>query len=225
MSGHLRGVGARTRRTAAVGVGGDLRLEATQRGSRRAGGLDPEFADARARHRPCELLDAVGVEVPVVDVPEEFGELRRALPTGYAPAAVRLGGDVGSPAGEGQYAPVLAEDLDATLGAEPGVGECRRRRGDFEGVRQAAEPAPELPFDEPPLWLLNPPRPLPLRGDHLVWNDAELEWLPGEQRYSSHWWRPDPPVREYRTVRHPDGFCCRVFRDRRSGQWYLQGIF
>ena len=89
----------------------------------------------------------------------------------------------------------------------------------------AAEPAPELPFDEPPLWLLNPPRPLPLRGDHLVWNDAELEWLPGEQRYSSHWWRPDPPVREYRTVRHPAGFCCRVFRDRRSGQWYLQGIF
>jgi protein ImuB len=93
--------------------------------------------------------------------------------------------------------------------------------------RQAptAKPAPELPFDEPPLWLLHPPRPLPLQGEHLVWNNAELEWLPQERRYSSHWWRPDPPVREYRTVRHPAGFCCRVFRDRRSGQWYLEGFF
>ncbi len=89
----------------------------------------------------------------------------------------------------------------------------------------AAEPAPELPFDEPPLWLLNPPRPLALQGERLIWDGTELEWLPHEQRYSSHWWRPDPPVREYCTVRHPAGFCCRVFRDRRSGQWYLQGLF
>lgn len=89
----------------------------------------------------------------------------------------------------------------------------------------AAEPAPELPFDDPPLWLLNPPRPLAMQGDRLIWEGAELEWLPHEQRYSSHWWRPEPAVREYCIVRHPSGFCCRVFRDRRSGQWYLQGVF
>lgn len=84
---------------------------------------------------------------------------------------------------------------------------------------------PDSPFSQRPLWLLDPPRPLTLRHGQPEWMRQTLEWLPGEERLSSHWWQPDNHVREYRIARHPDGFCCWLFRERRSGRWFIQGLF
>jgi protein ImuB len=81
------------------------------------------------------------------------------------------------------------------------------------------------PFSDRPLWLLTPPQHLTFQGEVLLWQEQPLEWLPGEERFSSHWWQPDNHVREYRIARHPSGLCCWVFRERRSGQWFLQGLF
>lgn len=93
-------------------------------------------------------------------------------------------------------------------------------------LRAPANRAPaDAPFSQPPLWLLEPPRPLDFRNGQPQWMNQPLEWLPGEERFSSHWWQPDNHVREYHIARHPSGACCWVFRERRSGRWFLQGLF
>lgn len=97
---------------------------------------------------------------------------------------------------------------------------------EYAPMQAPANRAPaDDPFSQPPLWLLEPPRPLDFLDGHPQWMNEPLEWLPGEERFSSHWWQPDNHVREYRIARHPDGFCCWVFRERRSGRWFLQGLF
>jgi protein ImuB len=127
---------------------------------------------------------------------------------------------------------LLLEKL-ATL---PGLS-CHTPREEDEPLPEASEKAcspidavkngapADVPFSQSPLWLLEPPRPLDFRDGNPEWMNAPLEWLPGEERFSSHWWQPDNHVREYRIARHPTGVCCWVFRERRSGRWYLQGLF
>lgn len=142
-----------------------------------------------------------------------------------------------------------ADDLFADPGARPGADVLLEKLAALPGLycytpREQNEPLPEAadnrcdplapesgaetdttPFRDRPLWLLDPPRALTFRDDKPLWLNEPLEWLPGTERYSSHWWQPPGHAREYRIAKHSTGMCCWVFRERRSGRWFVQGFF
>jgi protein ImuB len=66
-----------------------------------------------------------------------------------------------------------------------------------------------------PCWLL--PEPLPIEIPALL--------LRGPERLEGGWWEGADISRDYYLARASEGSQLWVFRDRRSGQWYLQGLW
>ncbi|GIX22497.1 MAG: DNA repair nucleotidyltransferase [Gammaproteobacteria bacterium] len=95
-----------------------------------------------------------------------------------------------------------------------------RLRADWRPER-ALQPstvgAAALPALPPrPLWLLDPPRPA---REPAQWRlEEEVE------RIEQGWWDGRPVRRDYRWARTPDGRRLWVFRDRRDGRWWVQGV-
>lgn len=75
-----------------------------------------------------------------------------------------------------------------------------------------------------PLWLLEEPRPLsdadPPRSAR---GDLTLEL--GPERIESGWWDGADITRDYYRAFEPGGVRLWVFRDLKSGRWYLHGVF
>ncbi|MCP3869679.1 MAG: DNA polymerase Y family protein [Gammaproteobacteria bacterium] len=75
-----------------------------------------------------------------------------------------------------------------------------------------------------PLWLLDPPCPLSVHEQAPSYGGTlALERLP--ERIETGWWDGFDIVRDYFVAHNPDGERLWVFRDRRSGEWYLHGLF
>ena len=75
-----------------------------------------------------------------------------------------------------------------------------------------------------PPWLLPQPRPLTEhRGEPQYGGRLRLQSLP--QRIEAGWWDGFDITRDYFVAHSPAGECLWVFRDRRSGGWYLHGLF
>jgi protein ImuB len=55
--------------------------------------------------------------------------------------------------------------------------------------------------------------------------DAPPELLRGPERIESGWWDQDDVRRDYYLARTGEGAQVWVFRDRRDGAWYLQGLW
>jgi protein ImuB len=90
-------------------------------------------------------------------------------------------------------------------------------------------PAPAAPWASSPAagqppWLLEQPRPLEVHDDRPRYGgDLRLEPLP--QRIESGWWDGGDIARDYFVAHSPAGERLWVYRDRRSGGWYLHGLF
>ncbi|MFQ5547215.1 MAG: DNA polymerase Y family protein [Woeseia sp.] len=81
-----------------------------------------------------------------------------------------------------------------------------------------------VPISRRPLWLLPEPRPLRLeRGIPSYQGTLKLKDLP--ERLETGWWDDDGIARDYYVAVNPAGIHVWVYRDRRSGCWYLHGIF
>jgi protein ImuB len=78
-----------------------------------------------------------------------------------------------------------------------------------------ARPDAARPDAARPCWLL----PEPLRID------APSGLLRGPERIESGWWNQDDVRRDYYLARTAEGTRLWVFRDRRAGDWYLQGLW
>jgi protein ImuB len=77
-------------------------------------------------------------------------------------------------------------------------------------------PPPRNPYPERPLFLFNPPRRCsPPRHWHLI---------PSENLVTE-WWEGTGGNRHYFIARDPKGECLWVYRDDRSGEWFLHGTF
>lgn len=74
-----------------------------------------------------------------------------------------------------------------------------------------AEQAPR----QRPLWLLPEPRPL----------EGIPQCVSGPERLESGWWDGLDAMRDYYQARTRDGARLWVYRDRRSGGWFLQGLW
>ena len=69
-----------------------------------------------------------------------------------------------------------------------------------------------------PTWLL--PTPLPMAPHDL----KTLQWLRGPERIEAHWWQDQGGRRDYH-VASQSGALVWVFKDLRTQQWYLNGLF
>ncbi len=78
--------------------------------------------------------------------------------------------------------------------------------------------------EEAPLWLLPRPRRLRQRQGR-PWHEGHLELEGFSRRIETGWWDGDDVARDYYRARNPAGQRLWVYRDRRSGHWYLQGVF
>ena len=113
----------------------------------------------------------------------------------------------------------LQERLQARLGPDAVYGlttqpehrpELAWRRvtpGDWD-AREFRQPGPR------PLWLLQPPRPLP---------ESELVLLCGPERIESGWWDGDEAKRDYFIAQGGNAALLWVYRE--AGEWFLHGLF
>jgi protein ImuB len=121
------------------------------------------------------------------------------------------------------------------------IERLRARLGDtaVHGLAAVAEHRPELawrrcdPGDggEPlaiaarrPLWLLAVPQPLPIRDDRPSYGGPlRIAGIP--ERIETGWWDGRAVARDYYLAHNAAGERLWIYRDRRSGAWYLHGVF
>ena len=75
-----------------------------------------------------------------------------------------------------------------------------------------------------PLYLLNVPQELKAIR-HLPSLGGQLELTRGPERIDFGWWDGNQSARDYYIGRHPCGALYWVFSEKRSGKWFLHGIF
>ena len=190
-----------------------------------APGRDPAHLSSLLRER----LSRVELPQPVVYLgirARAFGHL--------APSTADLYDDDAAPRDDRH---VLVECLRARLGADA-----------VQGLTLAADHRPELAWRacrpgerrvaphaaretvaphglSRPLWLMDPPRPLDVKGDE-PWLDGPLRLVRGPERIESGWWDGNDVARDYFEARHSRGERYWVYRElRRPRGWYLHGVF
>ena len=110
-------------------------------------------------------------------------------------------------------------------GGKNGVGVIFPMTSRKAGTAGNRENDSDLIFSPPrPAWLLSQPERLRSPDDHPRWNGAlSLSKLP--ERIEAGWWDGMDVSRDYYLARNPAGSQLWVYRDRREGEWYLQGVF
>jgi len=202
----------------------------------------------RLHHRAArDSLLRIGLLRPSIDVAQlrELAALHLCALRLPAPVvALALEADVA------ELPPMAREDL---LGLQLDQGErlaglverLRLRLGihAVHGLRASPEPRPERAWQPVtddrgagvapaaavacglrPLWILTEPAALARRGA-LPQFHGPLAFEDGPERIEAGWWDGDDVRRDYYVARSPRGLRLWVFQERRSGRWYLHGLF
>ena len=85
--------------------------------------------------------------------------------------------------------------------------------------RSGAPPPGELP-----VWLLPKPYPLVVRNG-VPQHGGPLRLQGGHRRIESGWWDGQDIARDYYQAINPEGERLWVYQERRSGRWFLHGLF
>jgi len=109
------------------------------------------------------------------------------------------------------------------LGSRGSNAARREQDGVPHSLRRAAS-LPQPASTHHPLWLLPKPQRLRQRNGQ-PWHQGRLELCAFSRRIETGWWDGDDVARDYYRARNPAGQELWVYRDRRSGQWFLQGVF
>ncbi|HEY5019905.1 MAG TPA: DNA polymerase Y family protein [Steroidobacteraceae bacterium] len=139
----------------------------------------------------------------------------------FTSPAIAQGDLFGSDAQPLQQLQRLLDRLRARLGE--GSVRALQLQADYRPERGWGFVAPQTspdtqelpPIAARPCWLL----PEPIRID------APSGLLRGPERIESGWWNQDDVRRDYYLARTAEGTRLWVFRDRRAGDWYLQGLW
>ena len=198
-------------------------------------------------HPPSAAIDIVTIEAdPAPARIIQYSLLERALPSAETLATLnaRLGALVGtdrcgSPTLVDSYRPDafvmnLFGTLLSALGAPPPSALARRLRASLGP--QALSPAPQFPSSPAPqLRRFRPPvavrvsiergRPVRVAIDRRGMPGGKVIQAAGPWRSSGAWWEGKPWNRDEWDVAVADGAACRIFRDRESGVWFLEGVF
>ena len=123
----------------------------------------------------------------------------------------------------------LCDRLAARLGADAVTGLDIRDEHLPEHASVARSPTAAATGAHPPVaaarpvWLRAAPEPVTECNGRLYW-DGPLTLLHGPERIESAWWKT-PARRDYYLARHGDGRRCWLYRDRRTGAWFVHGLF
>ena len=123
----------------------------------------------------------------------------------------------------------LVERLRARLGANAIIGVASRADHRPELASRAVQPGArdaKIACGPRPLWLLEAPRPLAEIAARPHYRDGPLALMAGPERIESGWWDGADVKRDYYIARAADHATLWVYREqRRTGGWYLHGIF
>lgn len=123
--------------------------------------------------------------------------------------------------------PPLLERLRARLGADAVGGLCTAPDHRPERAWRACAPGetgPAPPSAPRPVWLLDPPEPLPVvRGR--PWLGGRLALAAGPERIEGGWWDGHDVARDYYRAEDGAGGRHWVFRSRRGRGWFRHGLF
>jgi len=129
---------------------------------------------------------------------------------------------------------VLLERLRGRLGAEAvhGIAAVAEHRPEFAWSRSEARSATCLRDDDPlspwarqrPLWLLPIPLPLGSTEAHRYYRGS-VELDSSAERIESGWWDGRDACRDYYVAQSSCDERLWIYRDRRSFDWYLHGLF
>jgi protein ImuB len=81
-----------------------------------------------------------------------------------------------------------------------------------------------LPSQPRPLWMLDKPLRLMMREQRPIYR-RPLKMLTRTERIEAGWWDGNRVERDYYVAADDRGHMYWVYRERRSGEWYLQGLF
>jgi protein ImuB len=150
-----------------------------------------------------------------------------------APLAAVSGDLLGDGRDHGELRAALVERLRARLGfhAVHGIGAAPGHRPERAWHRVAEPHCGYARRDhrlalrpQRPLWLLEDPLPLDSRLGQPCFQGL-LVTADGPERIESGWWDGHDVRRDYYLMRNARGALLWVFRDGRSGAWYLHGVF
>ncbi len=142
----------------------------------------------------------------------------------------------------------LLERLQARLGRErvqrlQRVADHRPERGTVLQPVDPAQAGERVTGDSPvpasvtsaltrPVWLFDPPVPLPDRQALPCLDGQPLQMVGGPERIETGWWDGDPAARDYFVAQTTDGSLVWVYRSRlpaastaQGAAWFLQGRF
>ena len=94
------------------------------------------------------------------------------------------------------------------------------------GNAQASLDLPDsaLPSQPRPLWMLDKPLRLMMRDQRPIYR-RPLKMLTRTERIEAGWWDGNRVERDYYVAADDRGHMFWVYRERLSGEWYLQGLF
>jgi protein ImuB len=191
------------------------------------------FDWAEPTHERGRLLDLLRDRVERINLPAPAVALR--LTTGFLFALQARAVDLFDKVPVETLSQVLLERLRGRLGRDAvhGIASVAEHRPEFAWSRSAARPRDEIArVDGPlspwarhrPLWLLPGPLPLSSTEAHRYYRGA-VECREGPERIESGWWDERGVGRDYYTAVSDGGENLWVYRDRRSRDWYLHGLF
>jgi len=152
-------------------------------------------------------------------------ELRLSAPR-TVPLAARHRALFGAENRAEAFTPLL-ERLRARLGVQAVRGLCAAPDHRPERAWRACPPGeagPESPPAPRPVWLLDPPQPLPVvRGR--PWLGGPLALAAGPERIEGGWWDGHDVARDYYRAEDGAGGRHWVFRSRKRRGWFRHGLF
>ncbi|HEV3105600.1 MAG TPA: DNA polymerase Y family protein [Trinickia sp.] len=105
---------------------------------------------------------------------------------------------------------------------DPASAQAARLQSDKPGELEL--PDRPVPGQPRPVWLLDAPLALTMQGQRPVYRRA-LTMLTRTERIEAGWWDGQGVERDYFIAADDRGRMFWVFRERRSGQWFLHGLF
>jgi protein ImuB len=209
------------RGAAVQGFSVELRHAPPQAATRlRIGLAAPSRDGARMSALARERLQSLALPAPVRGL-----VLHAARVVPFAPSNLSL---FPSPEEAAEELPALLDKLRARLGetAVYALACCPEHRP--ERAWRRTEPgqgsAAAAPWPQRPLWLVDPPRPLPQRDARPYWN-GPLQLEHGPERIEAGWWDGGAVGRDYFAARSADHSRLWVFLEHHSGDWFLHGFF
>ncbi|WMY07071.1 Y-family DNA polymerase [Paraburkholderia phenoliruptrix] len=147
-------------------------------------------------------------------------ELRNAAGEGASPAsATDTEADAEAPA-QAQATPSLFTSADAETTTTSTLQHAHQR------PQEASPDLPDsiLPSQPRPVWMLDKPLRLMMRDQRPIYR-RPLKMLTRTERIEAGWWDGDLVERDYYVAADDRGHMFWVYRERMTGEWYLQGLF